>query len=154
MNLKLILLFLSIALIFSCKEEEMDMQPSKQELGKYQLEVKGNTYDLINIIELKIGGNVIGAGIVKNPGGSEDLGYNYYFTGKYTMNDDVISIFQESYFQTASPSKLFDARELLVLVQAGSESFDFAIKSNYTELHLICSSGNLCLDNPIYKKVD
>lgn len=130
------------------------MQPAQVELGKYQMVMRGSTYDLINIIELKIGGNVIGSGIIKKSGESDDLGYNYYFTGKYTMEDDLISIFQESYFQTASPSKLFDSREMLVLVKAGSESSDFVIKSNYTELHLICPSGTLCVDNPIYKKVE
>ncbi|WP_296697900.1 hypothetical protein [Algoriphagus sp.] len=154
MKLKLLLAFLSITFFFSCKEEQMDISPAQLELGKYQLEVKGSTYDLINTIELKIEGNVIGSGIIKNSGESEDLGYNYYFTGKYTMKDDVISVFQESYFQTASPSKLFDSREMLILVMAGSESSDFIIKSNYTELHLICPSNSLCVDQPIYKKVE
>ena len=154
MKLKIILAFLFFAFLFSCKEEQMDMKPDQEELGKYQMEVKGNTYDLINIIELKIGGNVIGSGIIKNAGESEDLGYNYYFAGKYTIKDDVISIFQESYFQTASPSILFDSREMLVLVKAGSEISDYAIKSNYTELHFICPPENLCVNQLIYKKVD
>lgn len=153
MKFKLILVFLGTALLFSCKDEEVDMLPVQAELGKYQMEVKGNTYDVINTIELKIEGNVIGYGIIKYSGKSEELGYNYYFTGDYTLKDDVISISQESYFQTATPSQIFDARDMLVLVQPGSESTEYAIKSNYTELHFICPSNSFCLGEVIYKKV-
>jgi len=154
MKFKIILLFIATGLFFSCKEKEEGMSPIQLELGKYQMEIKGNTYDMINTIELKIEGNVIGSGIIQYSGESEDLGYNYYFTGKYTKADDVISIFQESYFQVGEAGKLFDSKEMLILVQTRSGSSDYMIKSNFKELHFICPPNALCMDESIFRRVD
>ncbi len=154
MKLKLLLVFLGTAFLFSCQDDEKDIMPASPELGKYQMELKGNSFDVINTIELKVGGNVLGSGIIQNPGESDDLGYNYYYTGTYTMKDDVISIFQESYFQVAKVGQLFDSREMLVLVQTRSASSDYLIQSNFTELHYICPPNGICLDEVIFRRID
>ena len=138
--------------LFSCIEEKKELDANVAVLGKYVFEIKGSSFDLINSIDLKPGGNVVGSGIIQNSEESEDLGFNYYFTGTYTIEEDVISIFQESYFQVGEAGKLFDNRDQLVLVQTRSASSDYLIQSNFTELHYICPPNAICLDETIFVK--
>jgi hypothetical protein len=154
MKLKPLLLFLVFVLAFSCKDKVGDMNPAESELGKYQLRLNGDDFDIINTIELKVQGNVIASGIVQNTGESVDQGYNYYYTGTYTMKDDVISIFQESYFQVAKAGQLFDSKDMLVLVQTRSASSDYKIQSNFTELEYICPPNAICLDDRIFRRIE
>ncbi|MBN3582269.1 hypothetical protein JYB64_07700 [Algoriphagus aestuarii] len=144
-------LFTTLFLI-SCSEEEKELDPGVAVLGKYVLEIKGSSFDLINSIDLKPGGNVVGAGIIQKSQESDDLGYNYYFTGTYTIKEDVISIFQESYFQVTEAGKLFEKRDQMTLVQTRSASSDYLIQSNFTELHYICPPNSICMDEMIFVK--
>ena len=145
---------LIVAVLLACNEQKEQMLPTQPELGKYQLEMKGNSFDLINTIEFKPGGNVLGWGIIRNTGAKEDLGYNYYFSGTYTLEGNEVSIFQESYFQVGEAGKLFDTKEMLVLVQTRSASSDYSFQANFKELHFICPPNSICLDESIYKRVD
>jgi hypothetical protein len=154
MKLKPLLLFFVFVIVFSCKDKEGDMNPAQSELGKYQLRLNGDDFDMINTIELKVGGNVIASGIVQKPGESVDQGYNYYYTGTYTMKDDVISIFQESYFQVAKAGQLFDSKDMLVLVQTRSASSDYKIQSNFSELQFICPTNAICLEEHIFRRIE
>ncbi|WP_373398727.1 hypothetical protein V8V91_03245 [Algoriphagus halophilus] len=148
------ILLIGSFVVFACNEQREGVLPSQPELGKYQMELKGNTFDLTHTIELKPSGNVLGWGIIKNAGDSKDLGYNYYFSGTYTLEDGVVSIFQESYFQVGEAGKQYDSKEMLVLVQTRSASSDYSIKSNFTELHFICPPNSICLEDRIFKRVD
>ncbi|MBN3518980.1 hypothetical protein JYB62_03115 [Algoriphagus lutimaris] len=154
MRFQLLLILMFSAVFFACNQQKEEMLPIQPELGKYQLELKGNTFDLIHTIELKHSGNVLGWGIIKNAGDSKDLGYSYYFSGVYTLEDGVVSIFQESYFQVGEAGKQYDSKEMLVLVQTRSASSDYSIKSNYTELHFICPPNSICLQDRVFKRVD
>lgn len=155
MKIRLFVVLLVAGVSLGCqKEMDQEMIPSQAVLGKYQLELKGNTFDLTHTIELKQNGNVLGWGIIKNAGDSKDLGYNYYFSGVYTLENAVVSIIQESYFQVGEAGKQYDSKDMLVLVQTRSAGSDYSVQSNFTELHFICPPNSICLEDRIFKRVD
>lgn len=156
MKLKSIFYFLAICALISCQEkQDVELTPAQAVLGFYEMEtsIKNDEYVLTHSLELKAGGFITGKGLIQKKGENIDLGYNYFFTGSFLLNEDILTVFHESYFQIGDIQKFFDEKNRLVLVQTSTKGSEFLVNANFSELQFICPPDAVCLEESPFIKV-
>lgn len=144
-----------IALLSSCKNED-ELSPSKAVLGVYQQSqvdyIDGLTF--FNTMELKAGNQVIFQGFFREKGESEILGYQFYFEGTYTLEDDVVVMDFENTFVLSDPDITYVPKEELPQIERDFTLDErYKVSEDYQELSYICPPNAFCAPPVPFVKV-
>ncbi|WP_296697902.1 hypothetical protein [Algoriphagus sp.] len=157
MKNKILLLTLLLYTIFSCKNEDEKLSPGQSVLGKYQQTQRNSSeeFDFVSIIELKAGGMAIYQGTVREKGGKVDLGFNFYYEGEFTLEEEIVVINYLDIYLLNDPDISYVSKEELNQIEIEDAFSDrYRINENYDELSYICPPNAFCIGESIFEKVD
>lgn len=155
---KILLVGLSlIAMLVSCKNEDDQLSPGQAVLGVYQQvgSDQNDELEFVRTIELKQGQEVIFQGTVRAKGESETLGYQFYYEGTYTLEDQVVVMDFNETFSLTDPDITYVPKEELTEIERGFSLDDrYFISEDYQELSYICPPNALCAPPTPFEKIN
>jgi len=144
---------LAVLLIFSSCEDDTELVAPY--LGAYQYIESKDTLDFVGMIELKEGNQVIEQGTVRNKGEANDLGYTYYRTGTYAIEDNKLRITIDFSTSKNNKDELFVDRGDLSVNEGFLEGAEYGFSDSYSKLNYLCPPNAFCVGPlPVYKKVN
>ena len=155
MKNRVYILIALIVLLSSCKNED-ELSPSKAVLGVYQkVDVDFNDeLSLFRTFELKAGNKVVFQGFFREKGESEKLGYQFYFEGTYTLEDDVLVMDYENTFVLSDPDITYVPKEELPQIERDFTLDErYKVSEDYQELTYICPPNAFCAPPVPFVKV-
>ncbi|MBN3518979.1 hypothetical protein JYB62_03110 [Algoriphagus lutimaris] len=154
-NIAIVMSFMAI--LFSCKNEDDELNPGQAILGIYQKTDRdlSDELDFVRRIELKQGQQVVAQGTVKNKGESATLGFQYYYEGTYKLEGKVVVINFTKTFHLTDPDISYLPKDELPEV---SREFFFEdrykVSDDYQELIYICPPNALCVPPTPFEKIN
>jgi hypothetical protein len=124
MKTKLLPLLALFFLLFSCQDDE-DMTPNEKIAGKYVyaaevLKASGDRFQYESNMRFEANGTVRGEEFVTKTESTEVLGYLSYFTGRYSIIDDLVSISYLEYSTLGDQEKDYLPKSELVPLPVGT----------------------------------
>ncbi len=161
MKIKQLALFVLFTILFSCKDDNDSISPYVQVEGKYLSSYVVSTplgdIDYVHTLEFKSDGTLYGEDYATESGKDEILGYTRYYTGTYTIKNDILTLrFGDVTSMYYENDVLYLPKEDLRPSEGQGSTKNYSIHESYSQLtHLfICDSNVNCAPPEIYVKVD
>ena len=157
MKRTLVLIMSLLAILVSCSNEDDDLNPGQAILGIYQKTDRdlSDELDFVRSIELKQGQQVVAQSTARNKGGSEDLGYQYYYVGTYKLEGKVLVInFTETFHLTDPDISYLPKNELPEVSREYFFEDRYTVSEDYQELTFICPPNALCMPPTPFERIN
>lgn len=156
MKTNLLLILLLCFFFVSCNEDD-ELNPSEAVLGTYQ-EVQDEIieeHDVVQTIKLESGNSFIHEWTVREKGASEDLGYQFYGEGTFTMSDGVIELNYDEKYSLVDPDITFVPKEELDLMETdNAAAFRLKVAEDFSSLSYICPPNAFCVEVSVYDRIN